>query len=491
MTSGKARRAVVIGSGVAGLAAACCLAKEGWAVTVLEKNEQLGGRARTWEKDGFTFDLGPSWYWMPDVFEEFFARFNKRPSDYYDLVRLDPSYRVVFGPDDAVDLPADLGALLGLFESIEPGAARSLRRYLAQAEYKYKVGMGDYVRRPSLALSEFFDARMALEAARLQMFQPIRSHIARYFKDERLRRLLEFPILFLGGTGREIPAMYSMMNHADIALGTWYPLGGMRRVADAMIALACDLGVTLGAGEPARRIAIADGAVTGVETDRGALPADLVIAGADYHHVEQELVAPEWRTYDEAYWDRRVLSPSSLLFYLGVNKRLANLRHHNLFFDEGLELHADEIYRTPKWPTKPLFYACVPSQTDPTVAPPECENLFLLVPLAPGLDDPDTVRERYYGLLMDRLERLTGQSVRDAVVVKRSYAHREFIADYNSYKGNAYGLANTLPQTAVFKPRLKAKKVRNLYYAGQLTVPGVPPSLLSGQIAAAVALKEN
>lgn len=478
---------MVIGSGFAGMAAACCLAKAGLAVTVLEKNADFGGRARVWRQDGFTFDLGPSWYWMPDVFEEFFARFGKSPADFYDLVRLDPSYRVFFRWGETMDLPADLGALLGLFETMEPGGARNLRRFLDQAAHKYRVGMGDYVRRPSLSLTEFVDLRMAGESARLQMVQSMHRHVAAHFRDERLRRIMEFPVLFLGGTARDIPAMYSLMNYADMVLGTWYPMGGMGRVADALVELAHSLGVRLVASAEAAHIPVESGAATGVRTVDGEWhPADVVVAGADYHHVEQELLDAPFRTYDEGYWRKRVLSPSSLLFYLGVGKRLRNLRHHNLFFDEGLERHAREIYHDPKWPTRPLFYACCPSQTDPSVAPEGCENLFVLIPVAPGLDDPEATRERYYALVMERLERLTGQSVRDAVVVKRSYAHADFAADYHAYRGNAYGLANTLAQTAVFKPRVRAKKVHNLYFCGQMTVPGpgVPPSLLSGQIVA-------
>lgn len=484
---------VVIGSGFAGLAAACCLAQAGRTVTVLEKNDQLGGRARVWEKDGFTFDLGPSWYWMPDVFEEFFARFGKKPSDYYDLVRLDPSYRVYFGKDDTVDMPAAMPELTALCERLEPGSGPKLAQFLSQAEYKYRVGMGDYVRRPSLSLLEFVDFRLIAESFRIQMLQSMHKHVSHYFKDERLVRIMEFPVLFLGGTAREIPAMYSMMNHADLVLGTWYPQGGMRLVAEAIISLARELGVTFHTNTAAKRIVVTNGRATGVETESGAIfPADTVVAGADYHHVEQEMLAPEWRNYGEAQWDKRVLSPSCLLFYLGVSKRLKNLLHHNLFFDEGLDQHAREIYNAPQWPTKPLFYVCCPSQTDPSVAPEGQENIFLLMPVAPGLPDDDATRERYYDLLMTRLEHLTGQCIRDSVTVKRSYAHRDFIGDYNSYKGNAYGLANTLNQTAVFKPSLRARKVANLFFAGQMTVPGpgVPPSLLSGQIVSDVILKQ-
>lgn len=483
-------KAVVIGSGFAGMAAACCLAQAGLSVTVLEKNDQIGGRARVWKQDGFTFDMGPSWYWMPDVFEKFFARFGKKPSDYYDLIRLDPGYRVYFGEDQIIDVSAEMPALEAVFEKVEPGSARRLREYLAQAAYKYDVGMGNYVWRPSLSIFEFMDARMIGESIRIQMLQPLHKHAAQYFKDPRLLQIIEFPVLFLGGTAHNIPAMYSMMNHADLVLGTWYPMGGMRKIAEGMEALARELGVTLRTETEAHQIVIESGHATGVQTDMETLPADWVVAGGDYHHIEQNLIDAPYRNYTEAQWDKRVLSPSSLLFYLGVSKKLVGLKHHNLFFDEGLEQHAHEIYDDPKWPTRPLFYVCCASQTDPSVAPEGMENIFILIPTAVALDDPETTREHYYNLVMDRLEAMTGQTIRDSVILRRSYAHREFGEDYHSYKGNAYGLANTLPQTAFFKPSLRARKVGNLLFAGQLTVPGpgVPPSLISGQVAANVIL---
>jgi phytoene desaturase len=481
------KRVVVIGSGFAGLSAACYLAHKDYEVTVIEKNSQLGGRARIWHKNGFTFDMGPSWYWMPDVFEEFFDYFGCKPTDFYDLVQLDPGYRVFFGKDNTIDVPANLQALYQVFESIETGSAAKLHQFLTQAAYKYKVGMGNYVRRPSLSIGEFIDPRMLIEASRLQMLQPMATHVRSLFKDERLIRILEFPVLFLGGTAREIPAMYSLMNHADLILGTWYPMGGMRQIIEAMLTIAMTLDVDLVAGNEAIRIKIENGKAVGVDTEQGFYPADYVIGAGDYQHIEQQLVPQEFRTYSSAYWESRTLSPSSLLFYLGLNKKLHGLEHHNLFFDEPLEPHAQTIYETRSWPDKPLFYLSCPSQTDPEVAPEGCENVFALIPLAPGLtDDTEAMREVYFHKIMDRLETLTGQTVRDSIVVKRSYAHSDFTCDYHAYKGNAYGLANTLKQTAIFKPRLQSKKVPNLYYAGQMTVPGpgVPPALLSGQIVA-------
>ncbi|TYZ07623.1 phytoene desaturase [Hymenobacter lutimineralis] len=487
------KHVIVIGAGFAGLSAATSLAQQGYQVTVLEKNEGPGGRARVFRAAGYTFDMGPSWYWMPDVFEQYFARFGKSVADYYDLVRLDPSYQVIFKGPEAVDIPARMTELRALFERFEPGSAVQLDEFLRQAAYKYEAGINKFVHMPGRSLLEFADPRLLVDAVRLDLLQSMHKHVRKFFKDPRLLELVEFPILFLGATSENTPALYSLMNYADLALGTWYPMGGMHKIVEGMAQLAQERGVRLEYNTPITQIVVEKGRATGVQTTKGFRAADVVVAGADYHHAEQQLLAPEWRTYDENYWQKRTMAPSSLLFYLGVNKRLPKLRHHNLFFDEDFSLHAHEIYEEPQWPSRPLFYACAPSQTDPSVAPEGCENLFLLVPVAPDLDDPEETRERYYHLLMDRLESHCGTSIRDAVVYKRSYAHQEFGQDYNSYKGNAYGLANTLRQTAILKPSLKSKKVSNLYFTGQLTVPGpgVPPSLISGQVVAREVQKEN
>jgi len=484
--------AVVIGAGFAGLSAASTLAQAGWQVTLLEKNSGPGGRARVFEAEGFTFDMGPSWYWMPGVFDQYFAKFGKKVSDYYELVRLDPSYQVIFEGDDTVGIPASMAELRQLFESLEPGSAARLDEFLAQAQYKYEVGINKFVHLPSRSVTEFIDWEIVKGAVRLDLLQSMAKHARKFFSHPKLLKLIEFPVLFLGATPENTPALYSLMNYADLALGTWYPKGGMHQIVRGLVAVAEDLGVKIEYSQEVREIVVENGHATGVRTASGFWPTSAVVAGADYHHIEQQVLAPEYRHYSPAYWNSRTMAPSSLLFYLGVNRKLANLLHHNLFFDEDFSQHAHEIYEAPQWPSRPLFYASVPSKTDPAVAPEGQENLFLLIPVAPDLDDPEATREKYYNLLMDRLEKHCGHAVREHVVYKRSYAHRDFVSDYHSFKGNAYGLANTLKQTAILKPTLKSKKVDNLYFTGQLTVPGpgVPPSLISGQVVAKEVMKE-
>lgn len=490
---------IVVGAGFAGLSAACTLAHSGCRVTLLEKNDELGGRARVWRKGGFSFDLGPSWYWMPEVFADFFGRFGRTPAEFYELVRLDPSYRIVFGPGEALDLPAGVEPLVELFETIEPGAGGQLRRFLDDAAYKYERGMGEFVHKPGLSWLEFADPTLAVALVRLQLLSSFRKHVQRHFAHPWLRQAMEFPVLFLGATAPKTPALFSMMNHADMALGTWYPLGGIGSVVQGMASLARELGVEIRTGAEVTEIRVEGGRAVGVEVGEpradasgapaasdGFIAADVVLANADYAHAEQRLLAPEHRQYSADYWASRTLSPSSLLFYLGVEGRLDGVPHHTLFFDEPLDLHADAIYENPRWPERPLFYTSVPSRTDASVAPEGHENLTVLIPLAPGLDDDDATRERYFEIVMERFTALTGHDVRSRLVLKRSYAHRDFENDYHALGGNAYGLANTLMQTAILRPRLRSKKVGGLYFAGQLTVPGpgVPPAIISGQIAA-------
>ncbi len=480
------QKVIVIGSGFAGLSAATCLARDGYSVTLLEKNKITGGRARKFEAEGFTFDMGPSWYWMPEVFDEYFSLFGKKTSDYYDLVRLDPSYSIFFGENDVMDVPAGLDALYEMFEKYETGSGKKLKKFLSEAQYKYEVGMKEFVQKPGHSILEFADLRVVKSLFRLQMFQSMSNHVKSLFKNPKLVQLLEFPVLFLGATPSNTPALYSLMNYADMALGTWYPKGGMHKIIEGMVALAEEMGVKILSNQEVKQIYVPNGHATKVITQDQEYEADIVIGGADYHHIEQHLLQPEHRRYSSQYWDKRTMAPSSLLFYLGVNKKIDQLQHHNLFFDEDFDLHAVEIYEDPKWPSKPLFYVCCSSKTDDTVAPEGCENVFVLIPLAPDLEDTEALREKYYHIVMERLEKFTGENIRDAVIYKRSFAHRDFKKDYHAFKGNAYGLANTLLQTAFLKPKLKSKKVANLYYTGQLTTPGpgVPPSLISGQVVA-------
>lgn len=486
MKQNKRGTAIVIGGGFAGLSAAICLAAEGMAVTLVEQHDQTGGRARLLCEGGFRFDMGPSWYWMPEIPEQFFKRMGRSLHDYLTLKRLDPSYQVIFGGNDRIEIPASMDELENLFEQTEPGAGMKLRQFLAEAGFKYKTALTSYIQKPGLSVTEYLTREVLGSVFKMDMLTSLSSHARKYFKDKRLLRIIEFPVLFLGGTPDQIPALYSLMNYADMALGTWYPMGGMHELSKAFTRLAEEMGVALRMNTPVSKL-ISDGKkVTGVRTADQVLTADVIISGADYHHTDSVLLGPENANYNGRYWESRAMSPSCLLYYVGVSRRLPALQHHNLFFEHSFEDHARAIYKEKSWPERPLFYLCCPSQTDPSVAPEGMENLFFLIPAAPGLADDDAVRERYLQEVIRRTEEHCGTQFADDIVYQKSYAHNDFVLDYNAFKGNAYGLANTLSQTAFLKPSIRHKKLSNLFYTGQLTVPGpgVPPAILSGQIVA-------
>jgi phytoene desaturase len=437
--------------------------------------------------------MGPSWYWMPDVFEKFYQDFGFTTSDFYELIRLDPSYRVIAKNGEAVEIPANMHELEALFEKFEPGSAERLRKFLKEASYKYEVGINDLVYKPSLSLLEFADLRLLKGLLKMDVLSNMRKHVSSVVSHPFLQELMEFPVLFLGALPENTPALYSLMNHADFTLGTWYPQGGMFNIIEAFLKVAQKQGAQLCLNQEVVKIISENGIAKGVQTHTDYFEADVVIGAADYHHLDQKVLEPAQRNYTAQYWDKRKLAPSCLLYYVGLNKRLKNAVHHTLFFDTDFGLHAQEIYTQPKWPSNPLFYASVPSVTDPSVAPAGCENLFLLIPIAPGITgDTEDIREAYFEKIIKRLEQQLGESILPHVVYKRSYSVSDFKNDYHAFKGNAYGLANTLDQTAILKPSLKSKKIKNLYFAGQLTVPGpgVPPSIISGKVAATQIFKE-
>jgi phytoene desaturase len=496
MNMASTKKALVIGSGFAGLSVASFLAKAGWKVTVLEKHDQPGGRARRMEVNGFSFDMGPSWYWMPDVFERFFNQFGKTTADFYRLERLDPSYRI-YWPEEIWDVPADYNALKNLFEKYEPGAGASLDKVMEEAAYKYKTGIQKLVFKPGQSLLEFADADLVKGLFKLDVFTSVKKHFGRHFKHPMIRQLLEFPVLFLGALAENTPALYSLMNYADIKGGTWFPVGGMYKIVEAMYSIALEQGVEFLLEHDATAIKTNNGKASSVtcKTRLGetkVLEADIIVSNADYHFTETKLLEEENRSYSEKYWDSRVMAPGCLLYYVGINKKLPGVRHHSLFFDVPFEPHARDIYTTPSWPDDPLFYVSVTSVTDPSQAPEGCENLFFLVPVAAGLaGDDEPLRDHYFTDIIKRFEIRTGHKIREHIIYYKSFAGSDFISEYNAFKGNAYGLANTLLQTAILKPSCKSKKVKNLFYTGQLTVPGpgVPPSLISGEVVAKEAEK--
>lgn len=466
-------RVVVIGAGLGGLATAALLARDGWEVTVVEKNAEPGGRARVWTADGFLFDMGPSWYLMPEAFERYFSLHGKTPAGLFPLVRLDPQFRVFTGPREAFDVRDDMAANASLFDRLEPDGAAKTERYLKKARLQYVLSMRHFLYREYDGLRDFLRRDILRNATRLSILGSVHGLASREIRAEPLLQVLEFPMVFIGGDPARTPAFYALMSSIVLDQGVWYPLGGIGRLVRALESLGQELGVRFLFGTPAERIRSERGRAVEVVAGRQALPCDAVVVNADYRHVETEVLDPADRTYDEGYWRRRVLSPSAFIIYAGLDRRLEGVLHHNLFFDRGWRAHFEAVFRHPDWPERFSYYVSCPSKTDPAVAPVGAENLFFLVPVAPGLDDPDDRREAFADRVVAHFEGLVGQPVRRHVVVRRIFSQRDFIRDYNAYKGTAFGLAHTLFQTAGFRPRRKSRRLANLYYTGQYPHPGV------------------
>ena len=484
------KKVSIIGSGFSALSASCYLAQHNYEVTIYEKNSTVGGRARQLKKEGFTFDIGPTWYWMPDIFERFFSDFDKLPSDFYTLEKLNPAYNVYFGEEDYISIADSLEKICETFETIEPGSGSKLRRFMSKAQNNYDIAIKDLVYRPGVSPLELVTPKTV---RKLGLFMSnIKRMVRSEFKNKRLAQILEFPVLFLGAKPSDTPAFYNFMNFADFGLGTWHPKNGMYSVVQGMADLAKSLGVTINTNSPVEAVLVEQGKATGIKVNGQDIHSDIVLSGADYHHSES-LLETKYRQYSEAYWDKKTFAPSSLLFYVGFDKKLDNVVHHTLFFDVDFDAHANAIYDHPQWPKEPLFYASFPSKTDINVAPEGKEAGIFLIPLAPGIEDTPEVRAQYFDIIMERFQRLTNQDVIKNIIFKESFCVNDFVNEYNSYKGNAYGMANTLLQTAFLRPKLKSKKVDGLYFTGQLTVPGpgVPPSLISGKLVAELINKHH
>ena len=485
------KKIAIIGSGFSSLSAAAYLAKKKFEVHVYEKNETLGGRARQLKKEGFTFDMGPSWYWMPDVFESFYNDFGKKTSDFYKLERLDPGYQVVFGENERILIGDSLEKIYSVFEKEEKGSSVKLKRFINIAKENYNIAIKDLVYRPGISPLELITPQTVKKIK--YFLSNIKKDVCKDFQSPKLRQILQFPVLFLGAKPSKTPSFYNFMNYADFGLGTWHPEKGMYSIVMAMVDLAKSLGVKFNTNSEIEKICVDnDGRAKGIKINNKLEKADIVLSGADYHHSES-LLDHKYRRYSKAFWNKKTFAPSSLLFYIGLDKKIKNVSHHTLFFDVDFDEHADSIYNNPSWPKDPLFYVNFPSISDPTMAPKGKEACFILIPIAPGIEDSKKLREIYFQKVLDRLEKLTKQNIKDNIIFSESFCINDFIKEYNSYKGNAYGLANTLFQTAFLRPKLISNKVKNLYFTGQLTVPGpgVPPAIISGKLVAELISKAN
>ena len=475
----------IIGAGISGLYAACYLAKAGHEVNVYEKNGSAGGRSRVFKAEGFTYDMGPSWYWMPELIDQMFEDLGEKREDYYSMKRLEPAYKVFWKNEEPTNIPSDMAALKKLFDEFEPNGGEKLETFLNDAKIKYDIAVDQFLFQPGLKWKEILSFKVFKNALKLDVFKSVEKDVSKRFTSERARAILNFPVLFLGEMPNRIPSLYTLMNYADLKLGTWYPEGGMGVLAKSLQKIAEKEGVKFHFNAALEEIKCENKKVTHFKVNNELKSTDQLLISADYQYVEQNIVPKTHRTYSEKYWDDRKLAPSCLIYYLGIKKTVPNLTHHNLFFDEDLIEHGKTIYDQPDWPESPLFYVCAPSKTDAQVAPENHENLFVLIPIAPDLKESKNIKDKYLDIVLKRIEKHTGEQIADEIVYRRDYCISDFKKDYNAFKGNAYGLANTLMQTANLKPKI-VSKLSNLTYCGQLTVPGpgVPPALISGQIVA-------
>jgi len=478
------KKAIIVGAGFGGLSASALLARDGFDVLVLEKNEQPGGRAQVWKKDGFVFDMGPSWYLMPDVFDRFFKIFNKETHDYYRLIRLDPNYRVFFGGKKTVDVPAARAGINALFDRLEPDGSTKLAEYLDVAKYQYDIAMNEFMYREYKTIFDFFNWKIITKGPQLKIFESFDKFARRYFDSDEIRKILEYTVVFLGGSPDNTPGLYSIMSHVDFDLGVWYPCGGLGMLVEGFARLAREQGVRFEFNQCVNKFIVKNGHVTGVATNKREFDADIVLVNADYHFAETKLLDAAYRTYGEQYWQRKKMGPSAFLIYLGLKKKVPQLLHHNLYLDNSWHEHFHSIFVEPAWPANPSYYVCCPSKTDGSVAPVGSDNIFILVPVAPGLNDTDAIREKYFDKTISHLEKLVGHNLRKDIVVRRTFAHNDFKEAYNAYKGTALGMSHTLLQTAVFRPAHQSKKVKNLFYTGSYNHPGigVPMVIISSQI---------
>lgn len=470
------KKVVIIGAGIGGLGTAGLFAKKGYDVTVLEKNEHAGGRANIFEAKGFRFDMGPSWYLAPDIFEHYFRLLGERVEDHLDLVRLTPSYRIFFQDDpERLDIHSDIELDGRTFDAIEPGSSEKLKKYLAQSAYQYEVATQHFMYKNYNTFFDFFNKRVMTEGQKLSVFSNMHNFVTRYFKTRKLQQVMEYTMVFLGTSPYEAPAIYNLMSHMDLDQGVFYPQGGFYELIKALVRVAEKNGAKVRTNAAVSEILVSNGKASGVRLENGEVfEADIVISNADYQFTETRLLPEKAQTYEKKYWEKKVLAPSAFILYLGVKEKMPQLIHHNLLFSDDWRKNFDEIYEDPKLPNEPSLYVCAPSVTDPSVAPAEKENLFVLVPIASGLEISEERKQEYADHVLERMEREMGlDGLRTKIEYMRIYTVDDFLKDYNSFKGTALGLAHTIWQTAIFRPNNRSKKANNLFYVGAGTNPGI------------------
>jgi phytoene desaturase len=475
-------RVVIIGGGVGGLAVACLLAKAGRQVTVLEKNEQLGGRASLLGVGGFRFDTGPSWLLMRGVFEHFFALLDEPLENHLQLTKLTPSYRVFDAASgQQLDILSDLVRDAATFASVEPGADARLRQYLAQVAATNNLTLSRFLYTTFASKRELLIPKLI----RSQLLTSMHREAASFFADPLLQKTISYPAIFLGTSPYRAPALYGLLNHYLFNEGVWYPKGGMYSLVEALVRIGRRQGVVHRTNVAVTKINSTDGRANGVSTQHEQFPADIVISNAGKYHTETSLLGPEQRDHSPKYWQRRSWSPSALLLYLGVNRQYDSLAHHNLLFSKNWRRNLTDIFKSSDFPQDPSLYICAPSKTDATVAPKGYENLFVLAPVSAGLQYTQHQLETFAESVLATLEtQMSLPNLRQHILYKRMFCVHDFAERFNSFKGTSLGLQHTLRQSALFRPSNTGKKVQGLYFVGADAHPGVglPPVLISAEL---------
>lgn len=479
-------RIAIIWSGFWWLSAAIHCAHWWHEVDVYEKNEQVGGRASVLKKNWFRRDMWPSWYLMPDLFEEFFQWFWLERKDFINLTPIDPSYRIYFKDSGKhIDVYKNVERNREAFEEIEPGSTDKLIDYLKISKHQYEVAMKEFVIKNYDSIRDFFTRRMMTEWRKMNVLSNLHNHVKKYFKTDEMQKIMEYPLVFLWTAPSSAPALYNIMTHVDFNGWVWYPDGWIYAIIDALSKIAISKWVNFYLNSPVKEIVVDAWIASWIIVNWELKKYDAIISNADYHFTETKLLDTKRQTFGQSYRDKKIMAPSGFILYLWVKGEVTWLDHHTLIFCKDWAKNFDDIFKDKVAPADPSLYVCCPSKSDKSVAPEGYENLFVLVPFPPGIELRDKEQKAYRDKVLSIIEDEIGDKFTDRIVEEEFFCVKEFKERYNAFQWSALGLAHTLKQTAIFRPNTISKKVKNLFYAWGYTNPWIwmPMCLISWKLA--------